>query len=220
MVEDAWCSFWCPLRRHIPTTTTMAMATTTYDFALSPFISIKFLYARERAMCAVCMQWICKRLKWAHLVLNSISFGNIMCYIIIIIITKNGKKFIWRQHWSAPSTQCITCAEICIHTHSPLSVSYGIVSECDAVSCTNVPTSSRLLDLTQGFPGSMRQWRRRHKRPKTTIGYVRVVFRALVYEQLICMYDITPLHAWMHAKHRANEPTSMRRRHFMCSRTA
>lgn len=41
-----------------------------------------------------------------------------------------------------------------------------------------------------------------NERPKmATIGYVRVVFRALVYEQLICMYDISSLHACMHAKH-------------------
>lgn len=103
------------------------------------------------------------------------------------------------------ASACSTCAEICIlstHTHHSYLV-YGN-RECVAVPCNNVPTSSspsksRSPDLNPVFSGSMRL----NKRPKTaTIGYVRVVFRALVYEQLICMYDISLLHACMQSMHR------------------
>lgn len=123
-------------------------------FSLSAYISMKFSYAGARE----CMQWICKRFKWAHLVLNSISFGNIMCYIIIIktATIKMGKIFMRRQNSSTSSSKHQVQASHVpkyADSYTPHRRSYGSL-ECDAVSSSLSSASvSRSLDLTPVFHG-------------------------------------------------------------------
>lgn len=71
------------------------------------------------------------------------------------------------------------------------------VCECVSVEWRSAVVSVARLDSASLFNGCDVYAAVSTKTTTTTIGYVRVVFHALVYEQLICMYDITSLHACM-----------------------